>query len=88
MPAAQGCSLSAVLKMSLPIISKGNHEAWVTTGLPHMISGTIRGVRLVVVHFALAADGSSLVAESPRWGDVEILDLFADTPGDLVCFGA
>lgn len=104
------------------ICVQGNHEAWVTTGLPpdplpglqdddelmhqhwthsrldqarrdfirglpHMISETIQGVRLTVMHCALAADGRSLVAVSPRWGDAEILDLFADTPGDLVCFG-
>jgi predicted phosphodiesterase len=101
---------------------QGNHEAWVTTGLPpdpvpglqdddqlmhqhwthsrldqarrdfirglpHMISETLAGVRLTVVHCALAADGRSLAAVSPRWGDAEILDRFADTPGDLVCFG-
>ena len=101
---------------------QGNHEAWVTTGLPpdpgpglmdddellhqhwthsrldrprrdfirglpHVISETIQDVHMVVVHFALAADGCSLVDVSPRWGDAEILDLFADTPGDLVCFG-
>jgi putative phosphoesterase len=101
---------------------QGNHDAWVTTGLPsdpipglqdddelmhqhwthsrldkarrdfvrglpHAISETISGVRLVVVHFALAADGCSFRDVSPRWGDAEILDLFADTPGALVCFG-
>lgn len=101
---------------------QGNHEAWVTTGLPpdpvpglqdddellhqhwthsrldrprrdfvrglpHAISETIHGVHLTVVHFALAADGRSLVAVSPRWGDAEILDLFADTSGDMICFG-
>lgn len=104
------------------ICVQGNHEAWVTTGLPpdpipglqddaelmhqhwthsrldqarrdfirglpHAISETINGIHLVVVHFALAADGRSLKDASPRWGDAEILDLFADTPGALVCFG-
>jgi predicted phosphodiesterase len=101
---------------------QGNHEAWVTTGLPpdpgpgmldddellhqhwthsrlnrprrdfirelpHMISGTIQGVRLTVVHCALATDGRSLKDASPRWSDAAILDLFTDTPGDLICFG-
>jgi predicted phosphodiesterase len=80
---------------------QGNHEAWVTTGLPpdpvpglhdddellhqhwthsrldwprrdficglpHIINETIQGVRLTVMHFALAADGRSLVEVSPR----------------------
>lgn len=101
---------------------QGNHEVWVTTGLPpdpnpglhndaelmhqhwthsrldqarrdfirglpHMISETIEGVRVTVVHWALAADGRSLAAADPRWDDAAILDLFADTPGDLICFG-
>jgi putative phosphoesterase len=104
------------------ICVQGNHEAWVTTGLPpdpvpglqddgelmHQhwthsrldrarrdfirglpwaISETIQGVRLTVVHFALAVDGRSLKDVSPRWDDAGILDLFTDTPGDLVCFG-
>jgi len=101
---------------------QGNHEAWVTTGLPpdpvsglmdddelmhqhwthsrldpprrdfirglpHMISEMLQGVRVTVVHWALAADGRTLEDATPRWDDAEILDLFADTPGDLVCFG-
>jgi predicted phosphodiesterase len=47
----------------------------------------MQGVRLTVVHFALAVDGRSLKDVSPRWDDAGILDLFTDTPGDLVCFG-
>ncbi len=101
---------------------QGNHEAWVTTGLPpdpvsglmdddelrhqhwthsclsrprrdfirglpHMICEMLQGVRVTVVHWALAADGRSLVDVSPRWSDTTILDLFAGTAGDLVCFG-
>jgi predicted phosphodiesterase len=101
---------------------QGNHEAWVTTGLPpdpvpglqnddellHQhwthsrldqarrdfirklpwaISETLAGVRLTVVHCALATDGRSLKDASPRWSDAEILDLFTDTPGDKVFFG-
>jgi predicted phosphodiesterase len=56
-------------------------------GLPWAISETIAGVRLTVMHCALAADGRSLKDVSPRWDDAGILDLFTDTPGDLVCFG-
>ncbi len=56
-------------------------------GLPHVISETIQDVHLTVVHCALAADGRTLVDVSPRWSDAAILDLFAETPGDLVCFG-
>lgn len=101
---------------------QGNHEAWVTRGLPpdpvpglqdddelmhqhwthsrldqaqrDFIRGlpwasteTLAGVRLTVVHCALAPDGRTLRDVSPRWADADILDLFADTPGDLVCFG-
>ncbi len=97
---------------------QGNHEAWVTAGLPpdpvpglmdddellhqhwthsrldrprrdfirglpYMICETIQSVRLTVVHCALAADGRSLKDASPRWSDDTILDLFAETPGDL-----
>jgi predicted phosphodiesterase len=101
---------------------QGNHEAWVTTGLPpdpvpgllddaelmHQhwthsrldqarrdfirglpwaITETLAGVRLTVVHCALAADGRALKHVSARWDDAAILGAFADTPGGLVCFG-
>ena len=56
-------------------------------GLPYMICETLQGVRLTVVHCAVAADGRTLVDANPRWDDATILDLFTDTPGDLVCFG-
>ncbi len=56
-------------------------------GLPHVISETIQGVRMTVVHWALATDGRTLVDANPRWDDAAILALFAETPGDLVCFG-
>jgi len=74
------------------------HQHWTPTrlnqarrdfirGLPYMICETIQGVRVTVVHWALAADGHTLKDVNTRWGDDVILDLFADTPGDLVCFG-
>lgn len=101
---------------------QGNHEAWVTTGLPpdpipglmdedellhqhwthsclnrprrdfirglpFMICETIQGVRLTVVHCALTADGCTRMEVNPRWDAAAILDLFAETPGDLICFG-
>ena len=74
------------------------HEQWTLSRLdqaqrdficamPPIISETIDRVHLSVVHFALAADGRSISDVSPRWSDDRILDLFARTPGALVCFG-
>lgn len=74
------------------------HELWTLSQLdqaqrdficamPPIISETIDGVHLSMVHFALAADGRSISDVSPRWSDTRILDLFARTPGALICFG-
>ncbi len=74
------------------------HELWTLSQLdqaqrdficamPPIISETIDGVHLSMVHFALAADGRSISDVSPLWSDARILDLFARTPGALICFG-
>ena len=52
-----------------------------------MICETLQGLRLTVVHCALAADGCTLMEVNPRWSDAAILDLFAATPGGLIYFG-
>lgn len=75
-----------------------SHERWTLSQLdgaqrdfiramPPTISETVDGVHLSVVHLALAADGCSIRDVSPRWSDARILDLFADTPGELICYG-
>lgn len=78
--------------------SEMEHEQWTLSQLdpaqrdfirrmPPIIKETIDGVHLSVVHFALAADGCSISDVNPRWSDGRILDLFAGTPGALVCYG-
>jgi putative phosphoesterase len=56
-------------------------------GFPYVISDEIEGVRLTVVHFALEREGTAFKHFNPRGSDEEILGLFGDTPGELVCFG-
>jgi len=74
------------------------HEQWTLSrldqaqrdfirGMPPIVRETIDSVHFSVVHFALAADGRSISDVSPLWSDARILDLFARTPGALICFG-
>jgi predicted phosphodiesterase len=56
-------------------------------GFPYMLQEEIEGVQLIIVHFALKPEGNGFKPLSFREGDEQILSLFADTPGELVCFG-
>jgi putative phosphoesterase len=56
-------------------------------GCPYAITEDIEGVQLTVVHFALTPVGNAFQPVNFRGGDEQILVLFADTPGGLVCFG-
>jgi putative phosphoesterase len=56
-------------------------------GFPYLIREEIEGVALTVVHFALTPEGDAFQPVNFRGSDEEILALFADTPGELICFG-
>ena len=56
-------------------------------GFPYSLREEIEGVKLTVVHFALTREGDGFRSVNPRGSDEEILGLFGDTPGELVCFG-
>jgi len=56
-------------------------------GFPYSLREEIEGVKLTVVHFALTREGDGFRSVNPRGSDEEILGLFEDTPGDVVCFG-
>ncbi len=54
---------------------------------PYLIRDEIEGVALTLVHFALSPAGDAFQPVNFRASDEEILALFADTPGKLICFG-
>ena len=54
---------------------------------PYLICEKIDEVALTVVHFALTPEGDAFQPVHSRGSDDEILALFANTPGELVCFG-
>ncbi|MCU0487001.1 MAG: metallophosphatase family protein [Anaerolineales bacterium] len=56
-------------------------------GFPYALREEIEGVKLTVVHFALTREGDGFKPVNPRGSDEEILGLFGDTAGDVVCFG-
>ena len=56
-------------------------------GFPYMLQEEIEGVQLTVVHFALTQQGNAFKPVNFRGSEEEILGLFADTPGQLVCYG-
>lgn len=57
--------------------------------LPYVIDEVLDGLRVIVVHFALDADGNERRFSSIdfRSKDEEVLDAFSAPPGSLVCFG-
>ena len=56
-------------------------------GFPYMLQEQIEGVQLTVVHFALTQQQNAFKPVDFRGSEEEILGLFSDTPGELMCFG-